>query len=248
MKKFILPGLIGLILFTGIASAETQICGIGANLVQDPYNKKVFVFKTLPNSMALKYGLPEGAEIISINEQKVRKLNLNQATELIRGEEGSKVKLTIKYNKEESTIEIPRAPFKLPEKVQDKFEIHWKQIAPVNARIEPIPLNMLNNMSKKWYAEIVPFTNYWLIRKAEFKNSYDVCMSYPAVEQNACLINLTNREINKTSSDEQLEVQQNILRQQSIQNSINAVNQIQMNNNLYNINSNLNSINNKIRY
>lgn len=248
MKKFILSSIIGLILFTGIACAETQICGIGANLVQDPYNKKVFVFKTFPNSMALKYGLPEGAEIVSINDQKIKKLNLNQVTELIRGKEGSIVKLIIKYNKEETIIELPRAQFKLPEKVQDKFEIHWKQIAPVNARIEPIPSNMLNNMSKKWYAEIVPFTNYWLTRKAEFKNSYDVCMSYPTAEQNACLINLTNREINKTSNDEQLEVQQNILRQQTIQNSINAVNQIQMNSNLYNINNNLNSINNKIRY
>lgn len=49
--------------------AQTSICGIGANLVKDPYNKKVFVFKTFSNSMALKYGLPEGAEIISVNEQ-----------------------------------------------------------------------------------------------------------------------------------------------------------------------------------
>lgn len=248
MKKVLITFvLLGLIIQSTVF-AQNTICGIGANLVQDPYNKKVFVFKTYPNSMALKYGLPEGAEIISVNDKKVKKLNINQVTELIRGEEGTKVKLVIKYNKEESIIEIPRAKFILPEKVQDKFEIHWKQIAPINARIEPIPLNMINNMSKKWYVEVVPFTNYWLARKAEFKNSYDVCMSYPALEQNACLINLTNREINKTAQDRQLEVQENILKQQTIQNSINTVNQIQMNNNLYNINNNLNSINNKIRY
>ena len=73
-------------------------------------------------------------------------------------------------------------------------------------------------------------------------------MSYPASEQNACLINLTNREINKTAQDRHLEIQENMLRQQAIQNSINAVNQILMNNNLYNINNNLNNINNKLRY
>lgn len=248
MKKVLITFvLLGLIIQSTVF-AQNAICGIGANLVQDPYNKKVFVFKTYPNSMALKCGLPEGAEIISVDDQKVKKLNINQVTELIRGEEGTKVKLVIKYNKEESIIEIPRAKFILSEKVQDKFEIHWKQIAPINARIEHIPKNMINNMSKKWYVEVVPFTNYWLSRKAEFKNSYDVCMSYPASEQNACLINLTNREINKTAQDRQLEVQENMLRQQTIQNSINAVNQIQMNNNLYNINNNLNSINNKIRY
>lgn len=248
MKKVLITfALLGLIIQSTV-SAQNAICGIGANLVQDPYNKKVFVFKTYQNSMALKCGLPEGAEIISVDDQKVKKLNINQVTELIRGEEGTKVKLVIKYNKEERIIEIPRAKFILPEKVQDKFEIHWKQIAPINARIEPIPQNMINNMSKKWYVEVVPFTNYWLARKAEFKNSYDVCISYPASEQNACLINLTNREINKTAQDRQLEVQENMLRQQTIQNSINTVNQIQMNNNLYNINNNLNSINNKIRY
>lgn len=245
-------GLIFLVLIVVISQsfvfAQTSICGIGANLVKDPYNKKVFVLKTFPNSMALKYGLPEGSEIISVNDRKVKKLDINQVTNLIRGKEGTKVKLVIKYNKEESTIEIPRAKFILPEKVQNKFEIHWKQIAPINARIEPIPQNMINNMSKKWYAEVVPFTNYWLSRKAEFKNSYDVCMSYPASEQNACLINLTNREINKTAQDRQLEVQENMLRQQAIQNSINAVNQIQMNNNLYNINNNLRNINNKLLY
>lgn len=248
MKKVLITfALLGLIIQSTVF-AQNAICGIGVNLVQDPYNKKVFVFKTYPNSMALKYGLPEGAEIISVNDKKVKKLNINQVTELIRGEEGTRVKLVTKYNKEESIIEITRAKFILPEKVQDKFEIHWKQIAPINARIEPIPLNMINNMSKKWYVEVVPFTNYWLARKAEFKNSYDVCMSYPASEQNACLINLTNREINKTAQDRQLEVQENMLKQQTIQNSINTVNQIQMNNNLYNINDNLNSINNKIRY
>lgn len=35
-------------------------------------------------------------------------------------------------------------------------------------------------------------------------------------------MNLTNREINKTAQDRQLEVQKNMLRQQTIQNSINA--------------------------
>lgn len=248
MRKVLIFLVLIVVISQSFVFAQTSICGIGANLVKDPYNKKVFVLKTFPNSMALKYGLPEGVEIISVNDRKVKKLDINQVTNLIRGEEGTKVKLVIKYNKEESTIEIPRAKFVLPEKVQNKFEIHWKQIAPVNARIEPIPQNMINNMSKKWYAEVVPFTNYWLARKAEFKNSYDVCMSYPASEQNACLINLTNREINKTAQDRQLEVQENMLRQQAIQNSINAVNQIQMNNNLYNINNNLNNINNKIRY
>lgn len=248
MKKFLIRIFLLSIIIQTAVFAQNSIYGIGANIVKDPYNKKVFVFKTYPNSMASKYSLPEGAEIISINGLKVKKLTLDQVTKMIRGEEGTKVVLLIKYNKEESIIQIPRAKFILPTKTQDKFEIHWKQIAPINARLEPIPQNMINNMSKKWYNEVVPFTNYWLARKTEFKNSYDVCLSYPIHEQNACLINLTNREINKTAQDRQLEVQENLLRQQAIQNNINNFNQLQINNSLHNINNNLKNINNKLLY
>lgn len=180
--------------------------------------------------------------------KKIKKMNIAQVTNLIRGEEGTTVKLTIKYNKEQSILEIPRKQFKIPEKVQDKFELHWRQVAPANARIEPIPQNLINNMSKKWYNEVVPFTNYWLTRKANFKNGYDACMTYPANEQNTCLMNLTNREINKTSQDRQIELQENMIRQQAIQNSINNFNQSQMNTNLQNINNNLRNINNKLMY
>ena len=191
--------------------------------------------------------MPEGAEIILVDGQKVKKMNINQVTNLVRGQEGTSVKLVIKYGKEKSEIEIPRAEFNVPEKVEDKFDLHWKQIAPVNANIEPIPQNMINNMSIQLYREVVPFTNYWLKRKVEFKNSYDVCMSYPNSEQNNCLINLTNREINKTAQDRQLELQENMIKQQAIQNSINNYNQIQLNNNLQNINNNQIQMNNNLQ-
>lgn len=248
MKRF----LLGLIVFgmfsSGIVFAENMICGIGAALVKDPYNKRVFVKLVLPNSMAEKAGLPEGAEIISVNGKKVKKLNINQVSSLVRGEEGSTVKLTIKYFKKISKIEIPRGKFNIPEKQEDRFEIHWKQIAPLNKVLEPIPQNMLNSMSTQWYNEVVPFTYYWLQRKAEFKNGYNACLSYPVSEQNACLMNLTNREINKTAQDRQIELQKNIIRQQAIQNVINTFNQNQMNTNLQNINDNLRHINNKLMY
>ena len=61
-------------------------------------------------------------------------------------------------------------------------------------------------------------------------------------------MNLTNREINKTSQDRQIELQENMIRQQAIQNSINNFNQSQMNTNLQNINNNLRNINNKLMY
>ena len=137
--------------------------------------------------MAAKTGLPEGAEIISINDQKVKKLNIDQVTNLVRGEEGTKVKLQIKYYKEESTIEIPRAPFTFKEPEYDRFEAHWRQVVPTGIILEPIPHNMQVNMSKKWFNETVPTINYWIARKEKFKSGYDACMTYPESEQNACL-------------------------------------------------------------
>lgn len=248
MKKFLISLIVTSMVSMGFAFADIKYCGIGARLVKDPYNKKVFVKVVFPNSMAAKTGLPEGAEIISINDQKVKKLNIDQVSNLVRGEEGTKAKLQIKYYKEEKIIEVPRAPFTYTEPTYNKFEAHWQQVAPVGINLEPIPYNMQVNMSKKWFNEIIPTINYWTARKEKFKKGYNACMTYPEREQNACLMNLTNREINKTAQDRQLEVQENMLRQQTIQNSINAVNQIQMNNSLYNINNNLNNINNKMRY
>ena len=61
-------------------------------------------------------------------------------------------------------------------------------------------------------------------------------------------MNLTNREINKTAQDRQIEMKENIIRQQEIQNSINNFNQSQMNTSLQNINNNLRNINNKLMY
>lgn len=248
MKKILMTFLLLGFMSQNYIWAQAAIGDIGAKFVKDPYNKKVFVVKVLPNSTALQYGLPEGAEVISINGQKVKKLKINQVTDLIQGEIDTNVKLAIKYNKQESILEIPRAQLIEPKEVADKFEIHWKQVVPINANLEPIPKNMANSMSKRWYSEVAHFKNYWNSRKAEFKNGYDGCMSYPKTEQNACLMNLTNREINKTAQDKQLQIQENILRQQAIQNSMNNLNQMQINNSLYNINNNLRDVNYRLRH
>ena len=81
-------------------------------------------------------------------------------------------------------------------------------------------------------------------RKIGFKKGYDACMTYPKMDQSACLINLVNREIAKTDSDRQAEIQEQIAKQQATQNFINTMNQIQTNTNLNNIN-NLNNLENK---
>ena len=81
--------------------------------------------------------------------------------------------------------------------------------------------------------------NYWANREDVFKNGYNACLTYPKNEQNACLMNLVNREIAKTDKDRQIEIQEQMARQQATQNFVNTMNQIQTNNNLNSINNSL---------
>ena len=188
MKKFLISLIITGMVSTGIVLADVSFCGIGARLEKDLYNKKVFVRKVFPNSAAAKANLPEGAEIIAINGQKTKDLNINQVTNLVRGEEGTKVQLQIKYYKKESTIEIPRAPFTFVNPPEDKFETYWKQIAPAGLNLDPIPHNMQISMSK----QAKELTEYWIMKKEKFKSAYNTCMTYPEVKQEACLNNIVN--------------------------------------------------------
>ena len=43
MKRFVLVFLTIFLTFSIANASEDQICGIGVSLIQDPYNKKIFV-------------------------------------------------------------------------------------------------------------------------------------------------------------------------------------------------------------
>ena len=72
MKKgIIISLLLGLI---GITSVQAEICksDIGLTILKDPNNKKTFVLDVAPNSSAQISNLPIGAEIIEINDEKIK--------------------------------------------------------------------------------------------------------------------------------------------------------------------------------
>ena len=181
--------------------AELSFCGIGANLFQDPYNKKVFAFKPFPNSVALEYGIPAGSQIIKIDNKKIKNMNLHQVGNLLQGSEGSTVKVVIRYKKQLTTYILPRRPFVVPDKISTHFDFYWYQVAPKNVITEPIPENILNNLSRKRYNEILLSSNYWTSRKSEFKKSYDSCLLSSKSMLNYCLSNLVKNENNKTDLD-----------------------------------------------
>lgn len=241
MKKFIIIVVLFLFSTFTIASAiENQICGIGTRLLKDPFGKKTFILQVLPNSPAEKYNIPVGAEIIAVNDVKTKKYSLSQISEMIIGQEGTTVNLLIKYNGNKTNYAITRAKVNIPQaKVDKTFDLHWHQVVPDGMDDNYIPDQIAGKVSRDYYLQYVVPINYWYNRKISFKKGYDACMSYSKTEQNSCLMNLVNREITKTDNDRQMEMQQQMVRQQATQNFVNTMNQIQTNTNLNNINNSL---------
>ncbi len=217
------------------AFATTEQCGIGARLYKDAYNRKTFIWQYYPNSSAQSVDVPVGSEIISVNDKKIKKLTIDEITNLIDGEENTSVELLVKYNKKKHKYNVLRKPIIVPKEENNKFTVHWKQVAPVDMVILPIPENMKKYMTYRVYLK----NNYWLERKAAFKNGYDACMTYAKKDQDICLMNLVNREIIRTSQDEQLRVQRALVNEQRMQNHTNSINQMQINNELQYINTRL---------
>ncbi len=86
---------------------EGKFEGIGAEIgIKD---NKLTIIAPLPNSPAEKAGLSAGDTIIGIDKMDASYITVNQAVEMIRGEKGTKVTLTIKKgNEKEKDIVITR--------------------------------------------------------------------------------------------------------------------------------------------
>ena len=83
MKKgIIISLLLGLISTT---SVQAEICksDIGLTILKDPYNKKTFVLEVAPDSAAQKSNLPIGAEILNINDEKIKPLSENEIAPIV---------------------------------------------------------------------------------------------------------------------------------------------------------------------
>lgn len=80
--------------------------GIGIELgLRDNY---VRVIRTLPDNPARKAGILAGDIIYSVNDEKVLDLTTEKIAQKIRGEAGTKVKISVVRNSEELTFELDR--------------------------------------------------------------------------------------------------------------------------------------------
>lgn len=89
------------------------LVGIGAAAVK-PDGRPVTLIRILPGTPAAEAKLQPGDQILAIDGQEVRKLNLTRALSLLRGAPGTKVLLKIRRNRQEFSLTLQRREVKTP--------------------------------------------------------------------------------------------------------------------------------------
>lgn len=93
---------------------EGEYIGLGAEIAYNSKEKTLTINTIFENSPAQKSGLKVGDLIYKIEDEDITDLTLNEITSIIKnGKEGSIVKLDIKRNNEELTIEFKRGKVEL---------------------------------------------------------------------------------------------------------------------------------------
>ena len=206
MRKLFLLLFTAVIFFMTPSFAE-EFFGIGAELAQDTYNKKIIVVGLIENKPAQKSGIKVGDEIIAVNNEKITKLPLCEVISKIRGNEASEVKLRIKRNFFiRKTYTLVREQVIVDDCVCTKPYINeWMQIVePDFVGSKAIAEDALKKFSRKYRNSTALKLSYWQKRQQMFERAYSACMNYSKNNQELCLIHLIDRESAKTNTDKLL--------------------------------------------
>ena len=82
--------------------------GIGVELKYDEKTKKYIINKVFENSPSDKAGLKENDELIKINETDIRDTSMDSIASMVKGEDNTKVKITVIRDNKEMTFDVVR--------------------------------------------------------------------------------------------------------------------------------------------
>jgi carboxyl-terminal processing protease len=90
-----------------------ELTGVGIQLAQDEETKELIVVAPIEDSPAFEAGILARDVIVKIDDQTTEGMDTNTAVNLIRGPEGSSVKLTIRRSGQELDFDLKRARIEL---------------------------------------------------------------------------------------------------------------------------------------
>ena len=95
-------------------STSGTYCGIGCVVTQNIENGQVEVVQPYKNAPAYEAGIAIGDIILKADDVELTGMDLSEAVSYIKGEEGSKVKITYFHDGEEKTVEVERRSIEIP--------------------------------------------------------------------------------------------------------------------------------------
>lgn len=90
---------------------DSKLKGVGVHITK--IEGKVIIIAVLENSPAIRYGLREKDEIVKVDGISTKGISLSKVAELIRGEEGTLVKLTLLRDNQLLDINVKRGEIKI---------------------------------------------------------------------------------------------------------------------------------------
>ncbi|MBF2049145.1 MAG: carboxyl-terminal processing protease CtpC [Leptolyngbya sp. IPPAS B-1204] len=90
-----------------------ELTGVGIQLAQDEETKELIVVSPIEDTPAFEAGIMARDVIVEIDGQSTQGMDTNAAVNLIRGPEGSTVKLTIRRGEQEMEFDLRRARIEL---------------------------------------------------------------------------------------------------------------------------------------
>lgn len=105
-----------------VADRSGNYVGIGISVVYDKATGGAYIHRVTTDSPAAKAGLQPGDIVTAVGELKLSFDTYNQALNLVRGEEGTAVKLTVLRNGESLQVEVIRGKMKTENVFYEKLE------------------------------------------------------------------------------------------------------------------------------
>ncbi len=126
--------------------------GIGAEIKYNESNLPA-IGEVFENSPAEKAGLKENDIILKVNDVDVKDKSLSEIADIVKGNSGTKVNMTIKHDNEEKTLTIERA-------VVDNISVFSEVINSNNKKIGYIYISIFaSNTTKQFKEKLVKLEN-----------------------------------------------------------------------------------------